>query len=39
MPEFKPGDDKEYEVETIQDNAVYTKEADRHLPVLYYLVA
>ena len=37
--EFKPGDEKKYEVEAIQDNAVYVKEADGHLPKLYYLVA
>ena len=36
--EFEPGDDKEYEVEAIQDSAVYAKEADKHLPELYYLV-
>ena len=28
----------EYEVEAIQNNAVYAKEADGHLPGLYYLV-
>ena len=39
MPEFEPGDDKEYEVEAIQDSAVYAKEADGYLPGLYYLVA
>ena len=39
MPEFELGDNKEYEVEAIQDNTVYAKEADRHLPGLYYLVA
>ena len=39
VPEFKSGNNKEYEVEVIQDSAVYTKEADRHLPGLYYLVA
>ena len=39
MPEFEPGDDKEYKVEAIQDSAVYTKEADGHLSGLYYLVA
>ena len=38
-PEFDPGDDKKYEVEAIRDNAVYGKEANRHLPGLYYLVA
>ena len=40
VPEFEPGDDdKEYEVEVIQDNGVYAKEADGYLPGLYYLVA
>ena len=41
VPEFElePGDDKEYEVEAIRDSAVYAKEADGHLPELYYLVA
>ena len=40
MPEFEPGNDnKEYEVKAIRDSVVYAKEADRHLPGLYYLVA
>ena len=39
VPEFEPGDDKEYEIEAIRDSAVYAKEADGHLPGLYYLVA
>ena len=39
VPEFEPGDDKEYEVEAIRDSAVYAKEANGHLPGLYYLVA
>ena len=39
VPEFEPGDNKEYEVEAIRDSAVYAKEADGHLPGLYYLVA
>ena len=39
MPEFEPGDDKEYEVKAIQDSAVYAKEKDEHLLGLYYLVA
>ena len=39
VPEFEPGDnDKEYEVEAIQDSAVYAKEVDGYLPGLYYLV-
>ena len=39
VSEFEPGDNKEYEVETIRDNAVYAKEVDGYLPGLYYLVA
>ena len=40
VSEFKLVDNiKEYKVETIQDSAVYTKKANRHLPGLYYLVA
>ena len=39
MPEFEPGDDKEYVVEAIRDCVVYAKEADRHFPGLYYLIA
>ena len=40
VQEFEPGDDnKEYEVEAIQDSAVYAKETDGYLPGLYYLVA
>ena len=38
VPEFEVGDNKEYEVEAIQDNVVYTKEADRYLLGLHYLV-
>ena len=39
VPKFEPDDDnKEYKVEAIRDIAVYTKEAERHLPGLYYLV-
>ena len=33
------GDGKEYKVEAIRDSAVYVKEADEHLPGLYYLIA
>ena len=39
VPEFEPGDNKEYKLEAIRNSAVYAKEADRHLPGLYYLVA
>ena len=38
VPEFEPGDNKEYEIEAIRDSIVYTKEVDGHLPGLYYLV-
>ena len=38
VPEFELGNDKKYKVEAIQDSAVYAKEADGHLPGLYYLV-
>ena len=38
VPEFEPGNNKEYKVETIWDSAVYAKEADRYLPGLYYLI-
>ena len=39
VSEFKLGNNKEYKIEAIQDSAVYAKEADGHLPGLYYLVA
>ena len=39
VPEFEPGNDKEYEMEVIRDSAVYAKKADKHLLGLYYLVA
>ena len=39
VPEFKLGDDKEYEGEVIRDNAIYAKKADGYLLELYYLVA
>ena len=38
VPDFEPGDNKEYEVDAIHDSAVYAKEADGYLPKLYYLV-
>ena len=37
--EFEPGNNKEYKVKAIRDSVVYAKEADGHLPGLYYLVA
>ena len=39
VPEFELGDEKEYKVKAILDNAVCAKEADGHLSGLYYLVA
>ena len=39
MPEFEPGDDKEYEMQAIRDSAVYAKEADGYFPGQYYLIA
>ena len=40
VPEFEPGDDKEYEVEVIRDSVVYARESKSgHLPGLYYLVS
>ena len=36
--EFEASDNKEYEVEGIQDSAVHAKESARQLPELYYLV-
>ena len=40
VPEFEPdNNDKKYEVEAIRDSVVYAKEAEGHLPGLYYLIA
>ena len=39
MLEFKPGDNKKYEVAAIRDSVVYAKEANGYLLGLYYLVA
>lgn len=38
VPEFGFDNNKEYKIKAIKDSAVYTKEASRHLPRLYYLV-
>ena len=38
-PEFNASNNKEYEIEAIKDNAVYTKKAKGHLSGLYYLVS
>ena len=37
--EFDTSNNREYEVETIKDSAVYAKETEGHLPDLYYLVS
>ena len=38
--EFEAGNDEEYEVEGIQNSAVYAKESVAiHLPSLYYLIS
>ena len=37
--EFELDDNKEYEMDAINDNVVYAKEAAKYLPRLYYLVA
>lgn len=39
VPKFEAGNNKKYEVEAIQDSAVYTKKASKYLPELYYLIA
>lgn len=39
MQKFEADNDKEYEVEAIQNSAVYDKEVDKHLLKLYHLVA
>ena len=36
--EFEAGNSKEYKVEIIWDNAIYTNKGKGHLPSLYYLV-
>ena len=38
VSKFETGDNKEYEMEAIQDSAIYTKETDGYLLELYYLV-
>ena len=38
MKEFETDNNKKYEVEAIQDSAIYAKEADQYLLKLYYLV-
>ena len=38
VPEFEPGENKEYKVKAIQDSAVYAKKVDGHLLGLYYLI-
>ena len=36
--EFEAGNNKEYEIEGIQDSAIYARESVGQLPGLYYLV-
>ena len=36
--EFKAGNNKEYEADSIWDSAVYAKELACQLPELYYLI-
>ncbi len=37
--EFEVGDNKEYEVETIIDSAVYGQQANNQMPSFYYLIS
>ena len=37
-PEFDIGNNKKYKIKAIRNNAIYAKEAKRHLAGLYYLV-
>ena len=39
VPEFEAEDNKEYEIEAIQDSAIYAKNANGNLSRLNYLVA
>ena len=39
MMKFEADNSKEYKMEVIRDNAVYTNKAEDHLLGLYYLVA
>ena len=39
LPEFKMDDNKKYKMEAICNSTIYGKEANKHLPKLYYLVA
>lgn len=39
LSQFKIDNDKKYKMEAICDSAVYGKEANKHLPKLYYVVA
>ena len=38
-PEFDAGNNKKYEVKVIINSVVHAKEAEKHLPGLYYLVS
>ena len=37
--DFEAGNSKEYQIEAIQNSAVYIWELEGHLPELYYLIA
>lgn len=37
LPKFKVGNNKDYKIKAIQDNAVYVKKADKYLLRLYHL--
>lgn len=38
MPEFEVSNNKKYEIEAIQNSAIYTKKINRYLSGLYYLI-
>ena len=38
LPEFEPGNDKDYEMKEIRNSAIYAKEVEGHLLGLYYLI-
>ena len=37
-PEFDAGNNKEYKVKAMKNSIIFAKEAEKHLPGLYYLV-
>lgn len=38
-PKFEVGDNKDYNVKTIQDNVIYADVYKKQLPGLYYLIS